>query len=823
MPMSEDVAGATIAMSGRAVSGAVDLSAKTLEALLRLLQELNTAAEKRAERKFAKKQMKQQSKGKTSEPEVVQKDMLQSLKMKGKVALPELREYAAKNGESIVYSEQGLTKDDVALISKNARQMGFPIAFSRGTDKKTYYPSVSSADAQPFKIMLQDIIADKLNADRQKPANEREYAQLAVAKWELPFISQECQRLDIQGSFAPHPTERNQVIFVYRKQDEDTALSITDRIAQSCNDLKGVKITPDSEGFVTVKDDLTGRTYSFDTSNTSEEVMINELQDQLGFDSMKAKLTAAKFESEYLSPDQIEDFKQDDPHNAFYSFGELYIPDKETGRESQLTSAYKMGYYACKYDNKPCFSLSNPQGKTVVFSAHEISRSTIRQKIAKELDVKNKGLLNALTEKVDQCARSLAKSNMGTEMTFQKQDFDLSNPKVAAGMRRTDASGNIFVKKQPLEALSLQIARTGRNSFTVTSTAQAIEFDESGNESTTYNTREIELQLRDSKKAYESIKNTLTAQGVPLETAKSLAKETVTKAQSQPEKETVYVEQMTTKSVVCFTNIRKAEIPVRNGTVTPEDVASALGVSDATAQQITSSMQTDLPLAAQQRIDTAQETKTDFNTAMNRLTEREENRSDNMVVCNAEHPEKHIVVSGSHNGTRVIHDYSVMDGAKQIKNYTDAKTKDEKGEPIIGEGGRHEWTNLKIEMSRTIGVSWKSDNPDVLTFESSEAYQQYLDDTAFLSEVEQSEGLLEEPAEEKLEDVAASSSFESADTEINGHEQHPEGNILNEQSENEAPDILGNTGGSEDAASAVSDVMESLTDDDDDSMSMGAR
>lgn len=685
MPMSEDVASAAVSMAGKTVAGTVDMSAKMLDALLRLLREMNEVAAKRAERKDAKKQQKQQK-------SVVQKDLLKDLKMKGRVSLPDLRKHAAVNGNQIVYSDQGVSKADVAVISKNAKAMGIPIAFSRAADKQNYYPCVSSADAQAFKVMLQGIIANKLNADRQKPENEREYRQIAVAKWELPFISQECQRLDIQGNFAPHPTERNQVIFIYRKIDEDSALSITNQIEQSCKELKDVKITPDSEGFVTIKDNQTGRTYSFDTSNTSEEVMVNELQDQLGFDSMKAKLTAAKFESDFLTPDQIEEFKQNDPHNAFFAFGEMYIPDPETGKESPVTEPYKMGYYACKYGDQPAFSISNPQGKTILFTADKATYKEVQHKLSQDLGIKDKALLIALTDKVIQCSRSMAKENMSTEISFARSDFDMSDPQIASGMRRTTPDGKVLVKKQPLESLSMQISRTDKETFTVTSTAMAIEFDEAGNENTAYNTRELELPLYDNKKAYDGIKTALVSQGVPLETAKNIARDTVTKAQSQPEKETVYVEQMTAKTVVCFTNSRKAEVPVRNGVVKPEEVAEALGVSAATAQKVSDIVQDDLP--------------------------------------------------------------------------------------------------------------------------------QYLEDAEYLNEYEQVEELLEETTDESIEEVATSSNFESEpDSELNGHEQHPEGNILNEQ---EAPDILGNK--SEDMASTVSDTMGSfLSDDDEDSMSMGAR
>lgn len=685
MPMSEDVASAAVSMAGKTVAGTVDMSAKMLDALLRLLREMNEIAVKRAEKKDAKMQQKQQK-------SVVQKDLLNDLKMKGRVSLPDLRKHAAVTGNQIVYSDQGVSKADVAVISKNAKAMGIPIAFSRAADKQNYYPCVSSADAQAFKVMLQGIIANKLNADRQKPENERQYRQVAVSKWELPFISQECQRLDIQGNFAPHPTERNQVIFIYRKIDEDAALSITNQIEQSCKELKDVKITPDSEGFVTIKDNQTGRTYSFDTANTSEEVMVNELQDQLGFDSLKAKLTAAKFESDCLTSDQIEDFKQNDPHNAFVAFGEMYIPDPETGKESPVTEPYKMGYYACKYGDQPAFSISNPQGKTILFTADKATYKEVQHRLSQDLDIKDKALLIALTDKVIQCSRSMAKENMSTEISFERSDFDMSDPQIASGMRRTTPDGKVFVKKQPLESLSMQISRTNKETFLVTSIATAIEFDETGNENTAYNTRELELSLYDNKKAYDGIKNALVSQGVPLETAKNIARDTITKAQSQPEKEIVYVEQMTAKSVVFFTNNRKAEIPVKNGVLKAEEVAVALGVSAATAQKVSETMQSDLP--------------------------------------------------------------------------------------------------------------------------------KYLEDAEFMNNNEQFEELLEEITDGSIEEIATSSNFESEpESQLNGHEQHPEGNILNDQ---EATDILGNQ--SDDMASAVPDTMDSfLSENDEDSMLMGAR
>lgn len=149
--MSEELTGATISMAEKAISGSIEISVKTVEALIalmKLLNEMNEASQKRAERKFAEKQQAQK--------EVVQTDLMQKLKMKGQVSLSDLREYAAKNNEQIIYSEQALTKEDVAQLTKNAKSAGIPIAFLHQKDKKTYYPVVCASDAEPFKLIIKN-------------------------------------------------------------------------------------------------------------------------------------------------------------------------------------------------------------------------------------------------------------------------------------------------------------------------------------------------------------------------------------------------------------------------------------------------------------------------------------------------------------------------------------------------------------------------------------------------------------------------------------------------------------------------------------------
>jgi hypothetical protein len=185
---------------------------------------------------------------------------------------------------------------------------------------------------------------------------------------------------------------------------------------------------------------------------------------------------------------------------------------------------------------------------------------------------------------------------------------------------------------------------------------------------------------------------------------------------------------------------------------------AGLGVSPQTAESLVEKAQEIRVDAAKERIAAVQAQRTDFNTAMNHLTDREERAIDTMIVCSAAEPQKHIVVEGGHNGSRVVHDYTVRDGDKQLAAFTDAETTDANGKPVRGEDGKTAWTTLKAEMLEASGM----DKDSVLTFGSQEEYEQYLADTEMLREADEMPD---------AEDIAAHG---------NGHELHPDGNVLDD-------------------------------------------
>lgn len=165
--------------------------------------------------------------------------------------------------------------------------------------------------------------------------------------------------------------------------------------------------------------------------------------------------------------------------------------------------------------------------------------------------------------------------------------------------------------------------------------------------------------------------------------------------------------------------IHSAEVSTTDKQAAASRIAEQFGVPAETAEIIVEKAEEMKIDSVQERVTIAQETKTDFNTAMNRMTERGENKLDNMVVCSADDPAKHIVVTGTHNGDRVIHEYTAYNGEQKIGFFTDAHTKDDDGVPITEENGRHAWTNVKEDMRKQSHITG-----EVLTFETVEAYHQ---------------------------------------------------------------------------------------------------
>ena len=241
--------------------------------------------------------------------------------------------------------------------------------------------------------------------------------------------------------------------------------------------------------------------------------------------------------------------------------------------------------------------------------------------------------------------------------------------------------------------------------------------------------------------------------------AKAMAKEVYSKAEAQSPEKVLRIEEVRQNSMTVAYGKASVVLSTADRQEAAEKIAG-LGVSPQTAETLVEKAQEIRVDAVKDRIAAVQAQQTDFNTAMNHLTDREERSIDTMIVCSATEPQKHIVVEGGHNGSRVVHDYTVRDGGKQLTAFTDAETTDANGKPVRTEKGTTAWSALKSEMLKASGM----DKDAVLTFRSQEEYEQYLSDMHTLDEAG------EKPEAPDMPETARS----------NGHELHPDGNVLDD-------------------------------------------
>lgn len=570
MAMGEDVAGAAIGVVSKGAATAAELSMKTIEGIFRIMHEIYGI---KREREATKRE-------KLREQKYEQVDILSE--KSGAVSYKEIQNSALKRKDTLVYSDQCLDAKDVKQISERARRCGLAVSFSQPSDKQTFYPVVLKSDLPLFKQICAAHLDEKLRAESELPNNERKYDSLLVNKWEVGYIQKECQKQDIAVDFMPHPTDNDKAIFIFHKEERVKAEFALKEISRKCDELNTeFSVTKDENGYYTIRDSSTGRELSFDSSEQSHEVLSVQLQERMKYDEVKANLAAAKFGKEHLPAEERERFLANEPKAVFAAFAVL----NATGKENAQVQPYRLFFASSKLDAKPCMVMQSPTGTCTILQPGTQTRKQMAEIISHDLNVSDKKLLNNLLDKVRDATVSVAKDNKELNRTFERQEFDFTKPENVSGMRRTDANGQVFVKQQPVDSVQCQIERTGKDFFKVTSKATATEFDEKGNPSSIPQTEVLSLSFSDEKNAFAQLTELYKRQGVPDAAAKEMAKDTITKAKSQPAEKIVYIEEVNEKTAVCFTASKTAEIPLTDGKVSAESIKETFGCSDAIAER----------------------------------------------------------------------------------------------------------------------------------------------------------------------------------------------------------------------------------------------
>ena len=746
MNMSEDVTAVSMQVSEKAAEAALSAFKSVLDSVGRLFRELlgmeHDRARARAQMQAAKSGV--QTPEKTKPPNVSATN-LTGIKP-GEVSLKDLAENARNTGEALSVAQNGFSQEDRKAIARTAKKYGIPVAFSNTKGKNNLYANVRSGDLPIFKQICTECVKEKIAAQPETIGNFK------VQPWEVPHLTAMLKAHDLPAVFVE--TKSGDQYCLHDVKHQDAVRIVREEFVAKCKEIeKQFSFDKDENGFYTLKDLHSGREISF-AEIPDKTTVSQQIQTQFGYDPVKADLAAAKFGEEALKGKQKERYFSNSAQNEFSRIeGNVTLEG-----ESLHAKPFGCWYVQPKKDEKPRVIFRDQSGKYAVLEPQSMTRAKMRSLLTEQLGITDRKTLDALTDKADRVTDFYARQDtdlLSVDRTFKMEDFE---PDKIIEHKYTGASGIEYVTKQkPLDSVENSIQRTGKDSFTVNTVFRSTEITDKGESIPHEQTEKLDFTLSDKKRTLHSLSAMYMDAGMNEADAKSMAKEVYSKAEAQSPETVLRIEEVRQNSMTVAYGKASVVLSTTDRQEAAEKIAG-LGVSTQTAESLVEKAQEIRVNAVKERVTAVQAQQTDFNTAMNHLTDREERAIDTMIVCSAAEPQKHIVVEGGHNGARVVHDYTVRDGDKQLAAFTDAETTDENGKPVRGEDGKTAWSALKADMLEASGM----DKDAVLTFRSQEEYEQYLADTEMLREAN------EMP---EAEDIAAPG---------NGHELHPDGNVLDE-------------------------------------------
>ena len=748
MNMSEDVTAVSMQVSEKAAEAALSAFKSVLDSVGRLFRELLGMEYDRAR---ARAQMKV-AKGGSQAPEKTKPPNVSATNLTGikpgEVSLKDLAENARNTGEALSVAQNGFSQEDRKAIARTAKKYGIPVAFSNTKGKNNLYANVRSGDLPIFKQICTECVKEKIAVQPETLGNFK------VQPWEVPHLTAMLRAHDLPAVFVE--TKSGDQYCLHDVKHQDAVRIVREEFVAKCKEIeKQFSFDKDENGFYALKDLHSGREISFDEIPDKATVS-QQIQTQFGYDPVKADLAAAKFGEEALKGKQKERYFSGSAQNEFSRIeGNVTLEG-----ESLFAKPFGCWYLQPKKDEIPRVVFRNQDGKYAVLEPQNMTRAKMRSLLTEQLGITDRRTLDALTDKADRVTDFYARQDtalLSADRSFKMEDFE---PEKIIEHKYTGASGMEYTTKQkPLDSVENSIQRTGKDSFTVNTVFRSTEITDKGESIPHEQIEKLDFTLSDKKRTLHFLSAMYMDVGMSEADAKSMAKEVYSKAEAQSPETVLRIEEVRQNSMTVAYGKASVVLSTADRQEAAEKIAG-LGVSPQTAETMVEKAQEIRVDAVKERVAAVQAQQTDFNTAMNHLTDREERAIDTMIVCSAAEPQKHIVVEGGHNGSRVVHDYTVRDGDKQLAAFTDAETTDANGKPVRTEKGTTAWTALKADMLEASGM----DKDAVLTFRSQDEYEQYLADTEMLKEAD------EMPDADDLAEAAHG----------NGHELHPDGNVLDE-------------------------------------------
>lgn len=520
--MSDEITSATLQMTGKAVEVASLAVQKNIEIIAMLLKELAQAAERHRQRQNEKKTSKNQN---------VTSNDLTDIKP-GAVSMKELMKSAKANKDTISFSEQGITKDDMKYLSKKAKEYQIPIAFTGDKGKDNVYANVRSSDLPAFQHICTEMMKDKLAERPQQMGNFK------VQDWEMPFITHELNKHDLAASFGK--TKDENCICLFEKKDEKAILIARDEFVRKCKDIeKELQIGKDDKGFYSIENRLTGQKITFDQVPSKEE-LADMMQNRFGYDENKAAMASAKFGEETLTgADKMKYFSKD-PQNAFSKIH----ANVELKGESIYAKDYSCWYLKTKADKMPKVVYQDKNGNFAVLQPEKMTKRKMTAILDQHLGIKDKAVASALIEKAEKVSdfyESNVTENLNHSLEFNESD--ISPEKARTFVDEKHAVHQIIPQKA-----DTAIERNGQDSFTVKSTVTGMDhiytMDGKHEDKPLSDAKELKLSFSDKRAALQELSAMYKEQGLPDDAAEQMAKDVFEKAENQSSEKTLHIEEV---------------------------------------------------------------------------------------------------------------------------------------------------------------------------------------------------------------------------------------------------------------------------------------
>lgn len=573
MSMSDEVAGATLQVSMQAAEKSLEIGQRVVDSVIDNIAKLLQAIS---------------AKEKQKNPKTTDLSEIKS----GVVSMPELVKNAKKSGDTLSTSENALTKDDMKKLSKMAKKYGIPIAFTSDKYKENNYANVRTSDLQIFQKMCTDLMKDKL-AERPQ-----ELGNFKVKDWEIPFITNELNNYDLSAQFGV--TKDGEKFCLYEKSDEKAIMIARNEFIKKCDELNSNMTVTKNENFFVIQDKHSGKEISFEDVPSREELS-EQIQKSFGYDKNKADIACAKFSEENLQGKEKKKFFSKNPQNNFSKVDtNITLQD-----ESIYTKNFTCWRVTPKSDSIPKIVFQDENGRFAVLNPEKMTKAKMADILQKSLLISNKKTIEALIDKAEKVSDYYSRQdekNFSFDYKFSKSDFDMTNPEIVSGMIRTDENGNTFTKKLPIDSISNDIQRTGKDEFTVKSTVNTLEIDQNEKEYTSSDTQQLVLSFSDKKNAIHQLTELYKKQGIPEDVAKQISKEVFAKAESQSAEKVLNIEEIraetqagkTETKVVVKSGNKSEEVEISDPEKAINEISEKFEVSPETAETVIEKVQEDI-------------------------------------------------------------------------------------------------------------------------------------------------------------------------------------------------------------------------------------